>query len=101
MAQTFPSIDEALASIDFYALTSAMRILRWEYVGKPVTPEMIKDTLLELHRGLTPTMNETVSASTGGFTVSLTQYDDAPALVGVRFSISDNLIIEETSCTST
>ena len=97
MSQQFSSIDEALESIDFHSIAEAMRILGWSYglTSTPVSVKQLKQTVLELYNNLTPVMNKTVSCSSGGFTVSLVQYEDAPELIGVQFTISGMLILKD------
>ena len=90
------NIEEAINNTDFIKISAAMHILDWKYAmsENSPTPDELKDTVRELASDMEPIVNETVSKSTGGLTVSITTYDDAPDSNLIRFTITSNHIID-------
>lgn len=101
----FNTIEEALESIDFEAVSMAMRILGWKVAIKrdklaiyfPTAAEL-KECLLELYNEVTMTVDPNNnshlygSIKSGPWKVAKSKHDDSE-MVGVYFTISKNILL--------
>lgn len=100
--ESFNTIEEALDAIDFNKISQAMHILGWTYCleAESPTPERLKGTVKELYENSLQNMyreadHEHGETSSGGFTVSVTRYDETPDMICVLFSIGGGVTIKE------
>lgn len=101
----FSTIEEAMESIDFEAVSTAMRVLNWSVLvdrngvqfGFPTGAEL-RSSLIELYERLElrtdPNDSTHMEASTrsGAWTVTKSKYDDAE-IIGVSFSITKSILL--------
>lgn len=101
----FNTIEDAMKSIDFEAISMAMRILNWKILIQRDTLNLYFPTALELQNLLLELYNEVNmiqdskdpehiygECKTGPWTVSKSKYSDSE-IIGVSFTISNDVLL--------